>query len=191
MQVLEGPLEALHRLYFERIAHDPRHHRLQLLAAGVLDRRRFADWHMGFRPATPAALDELTGHLDTANATFWLPRLPNLPSPLLDKLLDYVQYAAPGDDPVKNGYREPTHPCFCPLPLAGRGLWLGGSEVLLAYLVAGRNFLANIIRNFLVPPRLAKLGHGPILTVLLAAAYRFYAFSSGYFYSSRFRRFRI
>ncbi len=96
VQVLEGPLEALHHLYFERIAHDPRHHRLQLLAAGVLDRRRFADWRMGFRPATPAALSQLTGHLDTANATFLLPLLPNLPSPLLDKLLDYVQYTTPG-----------------------------------------------------------------------------------------------
>ena len=96
VQVLEGPLEALHHLYFERITHDPRHHRLQLLTAGVLDRRRFVGWHMGFRPATPEALTELTGHFSTANATFLLPLLPNLPSPLLDKLLDYVQYTAPG-----------------------------------------------------------------------------------------------
>lgn len=97
VQVLEGLLEALPQLYFERIAHDPRHHRLQLLAASVLNRRRFASWHMGFRPATPADLARLTGHLDTANATFLLPLLPNLPTPLLDKLLDYVQYIVPGD----------------------------------------------------------------------------------------------
>ncbi len=95
LQVLEGPVAAIHRLYFEHITHDFRHHRLQLLAAGVLDRRRFSDWHMGFRPATPAALTELTGHLNTADATFLLPLLPILPSPLLDKLLDYVQYTAP------------------------------------------------------------------------------------------------
>ena len=94
-QVLEGPMEVIHQLYFEHIAHDPRHHRLQLLAAGVLDRRRFSDWHMGFRPATPEALAELTGHLNTADATFLLPLLPNLPSPLLDRLLDYVQYTTP------------------------------------------------------------------------------------------------
>ncbi len=95
LQVLEGPMEALHQLYFEHITHDSRHHRLQLLAAGVLDRRRFNDWHMGFRSATLEALTELTGHLNTADATFLLPLLPNLPSPLLDKLLDYVQYTAP------------------------------------------------------------------------------------------------
>ena len=99
VQVLEGPLEALHRLYFEHITHDPRHHRLQLLAAGVLNHRRFTGWHMGFRPATPEALSQLTGHLNTASATFLLPLLPNLPTPLLDKLLDYVQYAAPDDSP--------------------------------------------------------------------------------------------
>ena len=98
VQVLEGPMEALHRLYFEHITHDPRHCRLQLLAAGVLDYRRFAGWHMGFRPATSEALADLTGHLNTANATFLLPLLPNLPNPLLDKLLDYVQYATPGGD---------------------------------------------------------------------------------------------
>ncbi|TDN39363.1 BLUF domain-containing protein [Hymenobacter sp. UV11] len=98
LQVLEGPMEVLHQLYFERIAHDPRHHRLQLLAAGVLERRRFSDWHMGFRFATPEALGELTGHFNTADATFLLPLLHNLPSPLLDKLLDYVQYTAPSAD---------------------------------------------------------------------------------------------
>lgn len=98
LQVLEGPVEALHKLYFERITHDPRHHSIQLLAAGVLDRRRFSDWNMGFRPTTPEALTELTGHLNTADATFLLPLLPTLPSPLLDKLLDYVQYTAPDDN---------------------------------------------------------------------------------------------
>lgn len=92
IQVLEGPMEAIHQLYFERITHDPRHQRHQLLAAGILDRRRFSSWSMGYRPATPAALTELAGHFDTTDATFLLPLLPNIPSPLLDKLLDYMQY---------------------------------------------------------------------------------------------------
>jgi hypothetical protein len=74
------------------ISRDKRHHRLTLLADGRLDHRRFADWRMGYRPATPEALSELTGHFNTSDATFLLPVLPNLPSPLLDKLLDYVQY---------------------------------------------------------------------------------------------------
>ncbi|GEM_PF-1154469 len=95
IQVLEGSPEAIHRLYFECIVHDPRHYRLQLLAAGMLDRRRFSGWHMGYRFATPSELTELSGHLDTADATFLLPLLPNLPNPLLDKLLNYVQYTLP------------------------------------------------------------------------------------------------
>lgn len=94
VQVLEGEVDDVHELYFLRIARDPRHHRLQLLADGTLDHRRFGDWRMGYRPATPKALVELTGHFSTADATFLLPALPNLPSLLLDKLLDYVQYTA-------------------------------------------------------------------------------------------------
>lgn len=94
VQVLEGEVAEIHDLYFLHIARDPRHHRLTLLADGTLDQRRFADWRMGFRPATPEALAELTGHFSTADATFLLPVLPNLPTPLLDKLLDYVQYTA-------------------------------------------------------------------------------------------------
>jgi hypothetical protein len=92
VQVLEGNVDEVHELYFLHIARDPRHHRLTLLADGRLDHRRFADWRMGFRSATPEALTELTGHFSTADATFLLPVLPNLSSPLLDKLLDYVQY---------------------------------------------------------------------------------------------------
>ncbi len=92
VQVLEGDVNEVHELYFMHISRDSRHHRLTLLADGRLDHRRFADWRMGFRPATPEALIELTGHFNTADATFLLPVLPNLPSPLLDKLLDYVQY---------------------------------------------------------------------------------------------------
>lgn len=103
VQVLEGAVEAVHDLYFLHIARDPRHHQLQALADGTLDQRRFADWRMGFRPATPEALAKLTGHFNTADATFLLPVLPNLPSPLLDKLLDYVQYTAADSVPEERG----------------------------------------------------------------------------------------
>jgi len=95
IQVLEGAQEAINHLYFERIARDPRHHQLQLLVAGALDHRRFGGWRMGYRFATPLKLTELSGTLDTADATFLLPLLPNLPNSLLDKLLDYVQYTLP------------------------------------------------------------------------------------------------
>jgi hypothetical protein len=92
VQVLEGEVDDLHELYFMHISRDKRHQHLMLLADGRLKERRFPDWRMGFRPATPEALAELTGHFSTADATFLLPMLPNLSTPLLDKLLDYVQY---------------------------------------------------------------------------------------------------
>lgn len=95
IQVLEGSMEAVYTLYFKRIALDPRHQQHSLLAAGALTHRRFADWRMGYRPATSEALAELSGHFSTADASFLLPVLPHLPTPLLDKLLDYVQYTAP------------------------------------------------------------------------------------------------
>ncbi|RZK42723.1 MAG: BLUF domain-containing protein [Hymenobacter sp.] len=92
VQVIEGELNEVYDLYFRHITRDKRHHRFTLLADGPLSQRRFPDWRMGFRPATPEALAELTGHFSTTDATFLLPMLPNLPTPLLDKLLDYVQY---------------------------------------------------------------------------------------------------
>lgn len=94
VQVLEGEVDDVHELYFMHISRDNRHHHLVLLADGRLTERRFADWRMGFRPTTSEALAELTGHFSTSDATFLLPVLPNLPTPLLDKLLDYVQYTA-------------------------------------------------------------------------------------------------
>ena len=94
VQVLEGEVDDVHELYFMHISRDERHHHLTLLADGRLPERRFADWRMGFRPTTSEALAELTGHFSTSDATFLLPVLPNLPTPLLDKLLDYVQYTA-------------------------------------------------------------------------------------------------
>jgi hypothetical protein len=98
VQVLEGEVDKLHELYFMHISRDKRHEHLTLLADGRLKERRFSDWRMGFRPATPAALTELIGHVSTADATFLLPLLPSLSTPLLDKLLDYVQYTVA--DPV-------------------------------------------------------------------------------------------
>jgi hypothetical protein len=98
VQVLEGEVDCVHELYFMHISRDKRHEHLTLLADGRLNERRFAGWRMGFRPAAPGVLAELTGHFSTADATFLLPVLPNLPNQLLDKLLDYVQYTVA--DPV-------------------------------------------------------------------------------------------
>lgn len=89
VQVLEGEAEPLAELY-QRIARDPRHTHVRLLAWEPLPARRFGDWHMGFRRVSAPALDEVLGHTDTHNAVFLLPLLPMLPNALLDKLLDYV-----------------------------------------------------------------------------------------------------
>jgi hypothetical protein len=95
LQVLEGSVEAVHNLYFLRIARDPRHHYITLLAGGTLNYRRFADWRMGFRPVTAEGFTDLTGYLNTTDITFLLPLLPDLSGSLLDKILDYVQYTTP------------------------------------------------------------------------------------------------
>lgn len=47
LQVLEGPEAAVSSLYAS-IERDPRHDRLLLLRRGPIERRRFAEWNMGF-----------------------------------------------------------------------------------------------------------------------------------------------
>ncbi|MCU1472267.1 BLUF domain-containing protein [Amnibacterium sp.] len=48
MQVLEGPATSVRPL-LTRIAADPRHSGVWVLAEERIDRRRFADWAMGYR----------------------------------------------------------------------------------------------------------------------------------------------
>lgn len=47
IQALEGPEEAVGALY-ERIAKDPRHHRITVLLEEYIPERNFPDWSMGF-----------------------------------------------------------------------------------------------------------------------------------------------
>ena len=51
MQVLEGP-EVVVRGVLARIADDPRHTGVLVLAEERIETRRFPDWAMGYRPAT-------------------------------------------------------------------------------------------------------------------------------------------
>lgn len=62
MQVLEGPTDPL-REYFGRIAADPRHGKLQLLANGPKPEREFHDWHMAFQASLPAVCDQQPNYL--------------------------------------------------------------------------------------------------------------------------------
>ena len=48
IQALEGEQERVEALY-SRISVDPRHHQLQRLASGPIERRAFAGWSMGFQ----------------------------------------------------------------------------------------------------------------------------------------------
>jgi hypothetical protein len=49
LQVLEGP-EAAVRSTYERIARDPRHFAVVVLADGPVAERSFAKWSMGYQP---------------------------------------------------------------------------------------------------------------------------------------------
>lgn len=55
LQILEGELDALTSLY-GRIASDGRHTRLRLLASTPIERRKFAQWSMGFEQVNDAVL---------------------------------------------------------------------------------------------------------------------------------------
>lgn len=63
MQILEGRLRAIEPLY-ERIAKDPRHDHIALLAKFPVEKRVFADWSMGFYNADRFKPETLTGFHD-------------------------------------------------------------------------------------------------------------------------------
>ena len=50
LQVLEGPRESV-ALTWDRIAADPRHHRIEILEDRPVEGRDFADWTMAYRDA--------------------------------------------------------------------------------------------------------------------------------------------
>jgi len=95
VQVLEGERATIHALHYDHIARDPRHQQLRVLADEPLDRRRFADWRMGYRAASLELLTQLRGYSNPPEATFVVPTLAWLPYALLDKLSQYVQCAPP------------------------------------------------------------------------------------------------
>lgn len=49
MQLIEGPKEAVHDLYYKTIFHDDRHVRLKIITEGAIEKRDFAKWEMGIK----------------------------------------------------------------------------------------------------------------------------------------------
>ncbi len=63
IQVLEGQKEDVAKL-FNRIAADPRHHRVAVIVEGESKERIFKDWSMGFRRLTEQEAIHLSGFRD-------------------------------------------------------------------------------------------------------------------------------
>ena len=69
LQVLEGATDEVYALY-KRIAADPRHGHLCLLADGPVSARSFPDWCMGFAtdgPAGAACFAQVQGYVNPAS----------------------------------------------------------------------------------------------------------------------------
>ncbi len=56
LQVLEGPQEALHRIY-DRIGKDPRHRAVVKLREGPIETREFGNWAMAFDDPSAPSVD--------------------------------------------------------------------------------------------------------------------------------------
>ncbi|MGI4883332.1 MAG: BLUF domain-containing protein [Janthinobacterium lividum] len=89
LQVIEGQEIAVRHLYYDKIAHDPRHGNCELLGEGPIGHRSFPDWGMGFRPAKDVDLQQILGHFDTNNGRFLLPRATDVLLVLLRFVAEY------------------------------------------------------------------------------------------------------
>ncbi len=90
LQVLEGDKAAVRELYHERIARDPRHTHLRLLADGPAAARVFPDWSMGFLDTIPSDLADLVGHLNLDGPDFLGKHAPETSPVLMALLLRFV-----------------------------------------------------------------------------------------------------
>ncbi len=90
LQVLEGEKAAVRELYYERIARDPRHAHLRLLADGPAAERIFPDWSIGFLDTAPSDLADLVGHLNLDGPAFLARHAPETSPVLMALLLRFV-----------------------------------------------------------------------------------------------------
>ena len=90
LQVLEGRRPELDHV-FERIANDPRHGRLRVLANGPLERPVFPDWRMGFVGECADFFGEIQEHIYQSNANLLSTVAPGAVPALLALLADFAQ----------------------------------------------------------------------------------------------------
>ncbi len=69
IQVIEGEEDALNDLY-KTIEKDRRHKHIIKLTEGVLNKRNFADWSMGFKSVKAEELTKLERYIDPKNHQF-------------------------------------------------------------------------------------------------------------------------
>ena len=94
LQVLEGEHEAVRNLYYQRIAHDPRHYNCLVLSEGPSDYRSFEEWSMAFQPAQAQDLRRLLAPVPAQSTALLVPR-PHTRPELLALLREFLQRPEP------------------------------------------------------------------------------------------------
>lgn len=69
LQLLEGPEDVVRALY-EKIEHDPRHFRTEILAQEPIAERAFPDWAMGFKNVGQLTAEQVEGYSDFLDQNF-------------------------------------------------------------------------------------------------------------------------
>lgn len=89
LHVLEGPREAVRALYYQRIAHDPRHYNCQVIGEGPSAVRSFPHSPLAYRAAQALDLRRLLAPVAVAGAALLVPR-PRTRTELLELLAEFV-----------------------------------------------------------------------------------------------------
>ncbi|MBF9143887.1 BLUF domain-containing protein [Hymenobacter properus] len=89
LQLLEGEQAAVHDLYHQRIARDPRHFNCRVLREGPCEARTFGAWAMSFRPASGHDLRDLPGYVSPDDPSRLVPQ-PHTQLELIALLLDFL-----------------------------------------------------------------------------------------------------
>lgn len=91
IQVIEGPEDAIHRLY-QKILKDPRHHHILMLGEQPIPARQFPDWSMGFRDVNQLSDQELEGFSSFLEEEFTPEYFQHNPIRAYIMLLNFKQY---------------------------------------------------------------------------------------------------